>query len=350
MPKPIRLIVKNLYLILLPLLMLVACSPRKGLRRQRVYAASSSTREVFDIDAFIQKGLEQIRAERLTIIIHGTNLSLINGLETSLEPKGLKSAHANGHKFKHLAQALHETWPAHFPLEHTYFFDWSGKLAADERKQAARGLYDAIFTLRQEPRYKDAHLTLIGYSHGGNVAVNLAYIAQEKGDNSLLFIDRLIMLACPVQGATMQYINSTIFKRVYHFYTPADLVQVMDMSNSLSTPESPWYSSWALPSRTFCAIKPPCLTQVKITLNGRSLHHRDFVTKRFFQALPSIIYSLEQPSLCQSLPQKQQALYHFNLVTRARNNTSKQVEPKKIFSHLALQKKNKKAKFRVDLW
>jgi len=53
-------------------------------------------------------------------------------------------------------------------------------------------------------------VTLISHSHGGNVALNLAAIAEKE---SPLSIERLILLACPVQQETAALVDAPMFKK-----------------------------------------------------------------------------------------------------------------------------------------
>jgi len=291
--------------------------------------------------------IEEDPVERITIMVHGTNLPLIaaeryapswcaSALTAWLDSsRGLKLALSCNHVYEGLAKALHAVAPYQFPLEHFYFFDWSGKLTFHDRKQAAQELYEAISALFCDPQYNNAHVTLIGYSHGGNVAVNLGCVAETEKNKQLpgrpVHIDRLVLLGCPVQEMTQRYVTSRVFKHVYHLYTHADLVQVMDTQTPLDDAyKSSWYSSFAFSGRTFDPDTSPNLVQAKITRNNRSLYHKDFVTPSFFGELPTILCTLEHELLRETLPRTQEGIYHVDCTTRARKKRRKR--HKKLFS------------------
>lgn len=110
-----------------------------------------------------------------------------------------------------------------------YTFGWSGLLSVETRRTAAEQLYDAlqncIATMPTKPIVQ-----VIGYSHGGNVALYLAEV--EKCKQQQLFIDDLILIGTPVQNDTDYLVNSEIFGHTYNIYSTGDLVQTVDFLSS----------------------------------------------------------------------------------------------------------------------
>lgn len=179
--------------------------------------------------------------QNITIWIHGTRGSafLPTGLSKSVSqveknicsaPKGLHKASSLDPQLNNyaIAQTLNTIDEDQFPLEHFYSFGWSGELDAQVRKEAAQELYDQLKKLMLSYVVQYAavpKVTIITHSHGGNVALNLAgIIAQENP----IIIDRLILLACPVQKETAPFVNSELFKNIYAFYSLNDQIQILD--------------------------------------------------------------------------------------------------------------------------
>lgn len=178
--------------------------------------------------------------KKFTIFIHGTRMIRYFPLNLSSNMKVfdtlLSTPHLGLHHYSSvnepnnqikIAKTLHAADPTMFPLDTFYFFGWSGKLSVTERRIEAKKLAHEIDTIIIKPfkeKYGiDPEITIITHSHGGNIALNLG---REK--NSSLIIDALIMLACPVQHETKKYINNSVFKTIYSFYSDNDSLQVLD--------------------------------------------------------------------------------------------------------------------------
>ncbi len=81
-----------------------------------------------------------------------------------------------------------------------YTFGWSGLLSPTVRYKEGENLFNNIVkelnTFWEQNIYPKVRL--IGYSHGGNICLNLAAIRQDKYPLSPLTIDELILLGCHV--------------------------------------------------------------------------------------------------------------------------------------------------------
>ncbi|MGC2310390.1 MAG: hypothetical protein WA432_02080 [Candidatus Babeliaceae bacterium] len=110
-----------------------------------------------------------------------------------------------------------------------YAFGWSGLVSCKKRLEAARTLFKELnIVLRAfKEQHINPHIRLIGYSHGGNVLLNLAQVQPNK-DEEQLSIDELICIGMPVQKETDFLINSPLFKKIYHFYSREDHIQKLD--------------------------------------------------------------------------------------------------------------------------
>lgn len=114
-----------------------------------------------------------------------------------------------------------------------YTYGWSGLMSHKARMREAGDFYRALEKLVQE--YRDhkkciPKIRIIGFSHGGNVCLNIAAFHAQKDPNAQIIscIDELILLGIPVQSENEQLSESDFFKKIYHFYSPADGIQRID--------------------------------------------------------------------------------------------------------------------------
>lgn len=245
----------------------------------------------------------------ITIMVHGTSGSsnyswfippLHNVIERSFRtPYGFLHYDElpKHYAFGHLAQELHSKDAEQFPLEGFYFYGWSGKLSNSARERAADDLLEMLLQL---PGPK----TVITHSHGGNVVLNVAKRAEQRG--VLLTIDRLILLACPVQDITEQFICSPVFDKVYHFYSPADLLQVADPQGIHVCHGKNWPKTSFFSRREF--KNAPHVKQAKIKRNGRTLMHVHYIQPLFFKKLPDLLKLLDSQE-CLQLPKTKGGAY-----------------------------------------
>lgn len=120
----------------------------------------------------------------------------------------------------------------HPPTNNRYYtFGWSGLLSLKARYDDAKLFFIALE--KEIALFKKQGISpkirIIGYSHGGNVSLNLAAIQRDFFPQSTLFIDELILVGMPVQHETAQHANSPIFGSIYNIYSRADRVQTLDL-------------------------------------------------------------------------------------------------------------------------
>jgi hypothetical protein len=113
---------------------------------------------------------------------------------------------------------------------HYYTYGWTGLLSPSQRYEDAKGLFLGLEKLVAEFKAQgyDPKIRVIGYSHGGNVVLNLGAVHQKVRPNSDLRIDETILLGMPVQKETAHYVTDPVFKKVYHIYSGGDRVQNLD--------------------------------------------------------------------------------------------------------------------------
>lgn len=114
--------------------------------------------------------------------------------------------------------------------EEYYTFGWSGLISNKLRYLEAAFLYQDLerISKRISKQGYTPRVRLIGYSHGGNLALQLGAIHSTKTAAESFFVDELWLLGTPIQVETDYLVNSPIFKKVYNFYSRADRVQTLD--------------------------------------------------------------------------------------------------------------------------
>lgn len=219
----------------------------------------------------------------ITVFVHGTLPPVLNHLIHALDcPLGLTKADQLNPKFiqSRIPFVLSKTDSNVFPLEHFYIFGWSGNLSLSERRKAAHGLYHELKKLH-------GTITLICHSHGCNVALNLALIAQNHKDTNFA-IDTLIFLAGPVQEITKNYVHAPIFKKVFSFYSLSDLTQIADpqgLYHKQKDTELSFFSERLWPDGSH-------IMQTQVCFGKKDLWHTHFIMERFLKHLPHALEKL----------------------------------------------------------
>jgi hypothetical protein len=186
-----------------------------------------------------------------------------------------------------MALSLSKADPMLYPFEHFYFWGWSGKLSQTTRRKEAKQLYIDIQKLLAEYKAKYPNgsffIRLISHSHGGNVLLNLS---QAQDVQQPLIFDELILLSCPVQYATKEYVKNSCFKKIYSFYS-SDLYQIIDFQKIKRNGKTLKIHS----GRRFEEI--PTLHQAKIKINGWALMHIEFMLDKFLRHVPLLCKEID---------------------------------------------------------
>lgn len=276
--------ISSSFIWLIPLLLLSACSHKAPVIVKKIDISQKALSHIPLMDT------PSPSPPPITIWIYGTLLVKKSYFFDCFNGKmGLKKAQEFVGKPKrpgYIAQAISQQDPQRFPLDTFYFFGWSGKLCNHERLHAAEVLYTELQTLIEEYiQYYGTYpvITIMCHSHGGNIALYLAYINHIKScNNHPLFIDSLVLLACPVQRCTLPFIYDSIFGSLYALYSSLDVIQVL-------APQHPYYRPFS--SKRFPPLKR--LLQAKIMLNNHAIFHTSFSKKPFVTAIPSILQTLQ---------------------------------------------------------
>lgn len=111
-----------------------------------------------------------------------------------------------------------------------YTYGWSGLMSVSRRYKDAIGLYQAVAEKVAELKRQGINpkVRIIGYSHGGNVLLNLALVRQQENNPYPLEVDELFLLGVPVQSETDYLVNDPMFKQIYHIYSRGDRIQKLD--------------------------------------------------------------------------------------------------------------------------
>ncbi|MDR3550977.1 MAG: hypothetical protein P4L31_06195 [Candidatus Babeliales bacterium] len=263
--------------------------PYRMKRKKVIIAKHTSKRHKKTVDSSPQ-------TPTLTIWIHGTRLLPSPIFRAYMySPAGLNPVTTldSSYHLRQLADAIIESDPTGYPLDHFYVFGWSGKLNALEREQAAQRLYDQLINTRtayEQTHGIRPHIRIITHSHGGNIALQLARLKKPQ-DN--LEIHKLVLLACPVQKKTMHYLEDPMFGKVYSLYSSLDMLQILapqffyrierkNGNKKDSELKIPFFSD-----RRFGPS--PKLAQIKIKLNGRAIFHTKFTSTAFTRLLPHLL-------------------------------------------------------------
>ena len=129
------------------------------------------------------------------------------------------------------ARVISDACPQLFPYEHFYQFGWGGDNNVPVRRRHGRELYYSLKELiaQYEGEYGITPMvTLISHSHGGNVVLHMVEAFDDDDNGKKITINRVILLACPVQKVTADYVNSALFKNVVNIYSKSDMIQILD--------------------------------------------------------------------------------------------------------------------------
>lgn len=159
--------------------------------------------------------------------------------------------------------------PENIYENHYYTFGWPGLLSARIRYLEAIPLYKDILGLVQGFRAQgiEPEVRLIGYSHGGNLCLNLGAVRQHEDVDPSLTINELILLGVPIQCETDFLISDRIFKRVYHIYSRGDRIQKLDFFSTKR-----FFSRRIFKQRKYFKL-PEKLTQIQMRMT-RPVHSK----------------------------------------------------------------------------
>lgn len=221
----------------------------------------------------------QLEGVDITIWVHGTYPAL-SILRSSWSPirklvyvePGLSLAKKlpDHYYFAKLAKMIDQYDHDHYPLDHFYTYGWhSSNVRPGHRIAEGRLLYERIQELLTSYDHEDdITIRCIGFSHGGNVILNmLSHLPFHKPHVKL----DVVLLATPIQESTRSYINNPHIHKAYSVYSEGDWIQRIDAQKfHHNCPKGA--SFWS--QRTF--HDEDCVKQICLKVNGKNIGHRKY--------------------------------------------------------------------------
>lgn len=237
----------------------------------------------------------ELQAVDITVWVHGTYpaLRVLRASWCPVRPKiyvedGLSLAKNLPEKyyFYKLAQSLHDIDPKLYNLDHIYTYGWhSSNVSPKQRIKEGKKLYNALQRLLAEyyKKHKKIKLRIVGFSHGGNVILNMVSHLPFKG---LTVPVELVLLGTPVQESTRDLINNPHVDKAYSFYSQGDWIQRIDIQRfHCNCPKGAPFLS----GRVFKDTDK--IQQVCLTIDGKNIGHTRY--RSIMKYLPDIMCQIE---------------------------------------------------------
>lgn len=118
-----------------------------------------------------------------------------------------------------------------------YIYNWSGALLEQKRKEESVDLFKAIneLKMKDEIEKKESVFIICGYSHGGNLALNLGDIINLNNAKDDFKVDYLILIGTPIYNFTKKMImaknknNNYVFENIINIFSSGDKTQISDI-------------------------------------------------------------------------------------------------------------------------
>jgi hypothetical protein len=237
----------------------------------------------------------ELRAVDITVWVHGTYpaLKVLRANWCPVRPKiyvenGLSLARNLPKKyyFYQLAQSLHDIDPKLYNLDNIYTYGWhSSNVSPKQRIKEGKKLYDAIqeLLIQYHKKDKDIKLRIVGFSHGGNVILNMITHLPFKDFCVPL---EVVLFGTPVQESTRDFINNPHVNKAYSFYSQGDWIQRIDIQRfHYNCPKGAPFLS----GRVFKDTDK--VQQVCLTIDGKKIGHAKY--RSFLKYLPDMMYQIE---------------------------------------------------------
>jgi len=236
----------------------------------------------------------QIYSVYITVWVHGTYPAL-SVLRASWSPvrkmvyaqRGLSLAKQlpGNYYFARLAKQLHECDDCVYCLDHFYLYGWhSSNVRPGHRISEGRLLYEQLQELLKNYSHHDEIIVrCIGFSHGGNVILNMLPHLPFLAPNVKV---EVILLATPIQESTRPYINNPHVSKAYSVYSDGDWIQRIDAQRfHHNCPKGA--SFWS--QRTF--RDEDCVQQICLKVNGKKIGHAKY--RYLVKYLPDMLQQIE---------------------------------------------------------
>lgn len=221
-------------------------------------------------------------ADTITVFIHGTcmapRITQLSRLQQFFEaPQGMSLAAdlPSYYRFCETGLIAAQKAPELFSLQTFYIYRWPGHIVSHEhRMQVAFDLKVQLHRLAEQ--FYAMHgfmpkIRLIGFSHGGNVILNLAAYGPLVVAGKTIVYD-IWLMGTPVLQCNKEYIASPVFGGKYLVYTKNDRVQRLDPQNfQIAT----WFSYKIFSEQCF-ATNDHCIHVNMEFLDGYTCGHIKF--------------------------------------------------------------------------
>jgi hypothetical protein len=237
----------------------------------------------------------KLQAVDITVWVHGTYpaLSVLRAKWCPVKPRiyvedglSLPKKLPQKYYFYKLAQSLHAIDPELYNLDHIYTYGWhSSNVSPRQRIKEGKKLYEAIQELLLEYRkkHKDIKLRIVGFSHGGNVILNM--ITHLPFKDFCVPIE-IVLMGTPVQESTRDFINNPHVNKAYSFYSTGDWIQRVDIQRfHYNCPKGAPFLS----NRVFKDTDK--VQQVCLTVDGKKIGHARY--RSILQYLPDMMCQVE---------------------------------------------------------
>lgn len=240
----------------------------------------------------------------VTVYVHGTLFHLRNifakipvAAELTYVPDGLTLVKTLSEKTlpHELALEFCKKDSKRFCLDDFYAFGWSGKLSFKERQKTGKLLAESLVDLSKKYEQKDGIkpiLRVVTFSHGGNVALNMApFLSSEV-------TIELILIGCPIQPDTESFALSNCFSKIYTIFSLKDFIQVVDPINvckNIKRQVTKKTTSKKVLSSRFLSYDHDKIKQVCVLVNEKHIGHLQLF-HLFNKHVPDVLAKLDASS------------------------------------------------------
>ncbi len=233
----------------------------------------------------------------IPVYIHGTLfnwrnlLSYVPGVaELTYVPDGLTNVRDLEEQAvgKKLAAEFSKKDPRRFVYDNFYTFGWNGKLSFEERKKSAETLAKGLVELAEQYEQQSGLkpiIRIVTFSHGGNVALNLAHFLPKDMQVEL------VLIACPIQKETEYLALSEVFSTIYSIFSLNDVLQVSDPQNIYRNIKQKDEDGQVLSKRSF-DLDSDKIKQACVSVNGTYLGHMELF-QLFNKHIPMVLNRLD---------------------------------------------------------